>query len=71
MAFQSPGYAVIDLIGYLNLGRKTRINWGLFNLADRTYWEWVDVAGLPQDDPLLGIYARPGRNASISLSHTF
>jgi hemoglobin/transferrin/lactoferrin receptor protein len=71
MAFQSPGFAVIDLIGHLYLGRNTRINWGVFNLTDRTYWEWVDVAGLPQDDPLLGIYARPGRNASVSLSYTF
>lgn len=66
--FKPDGYAVLDLLGYYSFTPSVELNWGIFNLTDAEYWEWADVKGLPADDPLIGLYARPGRNYSVSLT---
>lgn len=65
--FKPPGYGVVDLLTYWRFSQKARLNLGLFNLADRQYWDWADVRGRPADDPLIQLYTRPGRNVSASL----
>lgn len=69
--FQPSGYGVFDLLGHYRLGDAATVNWGVFNLFDRRYWQWSDVQGLPVDDPVIPLFARPGRNASVSLRVTF
>ncbi len=66
--FKPDGYAVVDLLGYYNFTPSVELTWGIFNLTDKQYWEWTDVKGLTADDPLIDLYARPGRNYSVSLS---
>jgi hypothetical protein len=44
---------------------------GLFNLADRKYWWWSDVRGLPSDSAVKDAYSQPGRNLSVSLTMQF
>jgi len=44
---------------------------GVFNLADKTYWRWLDVANRAADDPMLGLLARPGRNYSVTARFSY
>ena len=66
--FQPAGHAVFDLYLTQKLGNKTVIRAGLHNLTDRTYWNWSDVRGLANDDPILPYLAQAGRTASVSLN---
>jgi hemoglobin/transferrin/lactoferrin receptor protein len=66
--FRAPGYATVDLLGFYRLSRNVRLNWGVFNITDRKFWDWADVRGLEADEPLIDLYTRPGANASVSLS---
>ena len=69
--FQPDGYGVVDLLGHYRLTEAVRVNWGVFNLFDRRYWQWADVQGLPEGDPVIPLFARPGRNASVTVRVTF
>ena len=66
--FKPAGYGVIDLLVTQKLGERTSIRAGLYNLADRTYWNWSDVRGLSSDDPIIPSLAQAGRSASVSLN---
>jgi len=69
--FQPSGYLTIDLTGQWRINDRLRLNAGVFNLADRNYYEWADVRGRAPNDPLLELYQQPGRNASVTLTATF
>ncbi|MBI2381699.1 MAG: TonB-dependent hemoglobin/transferrin/lactoferrin family receptor [Gammaproteobacteria bacterium] len=69
--FRSPGYASFDLLGHWSLADNTELRLGLYNLADKTYWDWADVRGVAADSPILDRYTRPGRNAALSLNVHF
>ena len=66
--FKPAGFAVFDLLMTQKLGDNVSLRAGIYNLADRTYWNWSDVRGFSPDDPILATLARPGRNASLSVS---
>jgi hemoglobin/transferrin/lactoferrin receptor protein len=65
--FQAPGYATMDLIGRYRFNDHARVNVGLYNLADRKYWEWADVRGRAANDVAIDRYTRAGINAAVSL----
>lgn len=67
--FETPGYLTVDLLGVYNFSEKTTLNFGIFNLTDRRYWEWGDVLGREFDDVALNRFTRPGLNASMSLRY--
>jgi hemoglobin/transferrin/lactoferrin receptor protein len=69
--YETDGYGIVDLIGRVSLSPKAELVVGLFNLTDKTYWEWSDVRGLPTDDPNIDLYARPGINGSVSFKYSF
>jgi hemoglobin/transferrin/lactoferrin receptor protein len=69
--FVPPGYATVDLMTWCRLTPAASLHVGLFNLADRTYWEWADVRGRPANDPAIERYTRPGLNGSIALRVEF
>jgi hemoglobin/transferrin/lactoferrin receptor protein len=69
--FQAPGYATIDLLGGYNFTDKASMNFGIFNLTNRKYWEWGDVVGREFDDVALNRFTRPGINASMSVRYEF
>jgi hemoglobin/transferrin/lactoferrin receptor protein len=69
--FRPSGYATIDLTGQWRISDRVRLHAGVFNLADRSYYEWADVRGRRPDDPLLDLYHQPGRNASLTLTAAF
>ena len=69
--YETDGYGIVDLIGHVSLSPKAELVLGVFNLTDKTYWEWSDVRGLPNDDPNVDLYARPGINGSLSFKYSF
>lgn len=69
--YQPSGFVTIDLTGQWRIGDRLRLNAGIFNLADRSYYEWADVRGRAPLDPLLELFKQPGRNLSVTLTATF
>lgn len=69
--FQTPGYATFDLLGRYRINEHLSLRGGLFNLTDKTYWDWADVRGQSASSAVLDRYTRPGRNAGLTLSLTF
>lgn len=66
-AFAPPGYGVFDLLAHWDFTPGASVNLGLFNLTDRTYWDWADVPGVASTSLVLDRYTRPGRHAGLSL----
>ncbi len=69
--FQPSGYATVDLTGQWHFNDRLRLNAGVFNLTDQSYYEWASVRGRTPTDPLLELYQQPGRNVSMTLTATF
>jgi hemoglobin/transferrin/lactoferrin receptor protein len=69
----SPGYSVLDLIGYWSLSKKAQLRFGLFNLTDEKYFLWSDLQGVGGGTAALPTaasldrYSQPGRNVRITL----
>jgi hemoglobin/transferrin/lactoferrin receptor protein len=68
--FRPGGYEVLDLRLSWQPHPRLSANLGIFNLGDRRYWEWTSVRGLRPSDPLLPLYAEPGRNFAITVTAT-
>jgi hemoglobin/transferrin/lactoferrin receptor protein len=65
--FEPDGYVVFDLgVGYAP-NPDVRVDAGIFNLTDETYWRWASVRGRPEGDPLIDLLAAPGRYGAVSL----
>jgi hemoglobin/transferrin/lactoferrin receptor protein len=69
--YETDGYGIVDLIGHYRFSDRAELVAGIFNLTDKTYWEWSDVRGLANDDPNVDLYARPGINGSLSFRFSF
>ena len=69
--FRPGGFMSVDATARWTISDTWRINAGVFNLADASYFEWVDVQGREAGDPLLEFYRRPGRHWSASLTAEF
>lgn len=67
--FATPGFVTVDLLGEYNVNERTNLNFGIFNLTDRKYWEWGDLTGRERMDPALNRLTRPGINASVTLRY--
>lgn len=70
-AFAAPGHAVFDTVGHYRITDKLRLNWGLFNITDKKYWNWNNVLARAEDSNLLPRLTQPGRNASVTLKYEF
>lgn len=70
-AFRTPGYGVVDLLGYWQLSDALEVNAGLYNLTDKRYWNWTDVRTLADATPGLGRFTQPGRHAAVNLVWEF
>ena len=63
------GYGVLDFMAYVNIGNRTRLNAGLFNLTDKTYIRWADTGGIGGDAPER--FTQPGFYAALTLRMEF
>ena len=66
--FAAPGSGGADLLAHWDFAPGATLNAGVFNLADRKYWDWADVPGVAADSAVLDRYTRPGRNVGVSLA---
>lgn len=67
--FETPGYGVFDLLGHWAFAPGAEFNAGVFNLADRKYWEAGTIASQQlATSTVLDRYTSPGRNVGVSLS---
>jgi hemoglobin/transferrin/lactoferrin receptor protein len=69
--FATPSWGVLDLSAGWRPGVRTELRVGIFNLAGKTYWRWLDVANLEADNPMIPLLSRPGRNYSITARFSF
>ena len=67
---EPAGYAVFDLLLRYAASDRLQLDAGVFNLFDRTFWQWSSVRGRPTDDPTLANLSAPGRYASVALRWT-
>lgn len=67
--FGSPSFVTFDFLGAYNFSERASMNFGIFNLTDRKYWEWGDVIGREFNDVALNRFTRPGINASMSFRY--
>lgn len=65
------GYVVFDATAWFRPTPGTRIRAGLFNLTDKDYTAWLDVAGLPADVPNPERFQSPGFNVGLQLDLEF
>ena len=66
--FESPGYGVLDLYAHWNFAPGARVNVGVFNLADKTYWPAGGIGLASSTSAVLDRFTAPGRNYGASLS---
>jgi hemoglobin/transferrin/lactoferrin receptor protein len=69
--FATPDWAVFDFTVGWRPFAWLDLRAGVFNLGDKTYWRWLDVANLESDDPMIPLLSRPGRSYSISARVVF
>jgi hemoglobin/transferrin/lactoferrin receptor protein len=73
--FNTSGFATTDVLGTFDMRlaglRDIRMDIGIFNVFDRTYWRWSSVRNRAEGDPLIGTLSAPGRYASVSLHVSF
>ncbi len=67
--FSPDAYGVLDLTGWIALGKTVTLRAGAFNLTDTTYYEWSNVRGRPATDPTIDRYSSPGASGMLSLSY--
>ncbi len=70
-AFNTPGFSTYDWVGYYNFNRNVKVNWGVFNLTDKQYWQWNDVLLQAADSNQIPRLTQPGRHASVTLKVEF
>lgn len=69
--FLPPGYSRWDLHAWWSAGEHLRLVVTLENLADRRYWDWSALRGLPAGADDIDFHSRPGRTASFGLRMDF
>lgn len=65
--FVPGGHAVFDAYLWAEPRPGLRLNLGVQNLADRRYWDFAALNGLPANAANAGFHTRPGRSVAASL----
>ena len=68
--FATPNWTRLDFSAGWRPSNWLEIRAGIFNLTDKTYWRWLDVANIEADDPMIPVLSRPGRNFSLTVRFT-
>jgi len=67
----TPAALVVDATATLELGARSALEIGVFNLFDETYFEWGDVQGIARTSPALDRYTSPGRTGAVRMRIRF
>lgn len=60
-----------DLSAQWRFRKNARLNVGIANLTNRTYWLWSDVRGLETSSTVADAYSQPGRHLKLSVQFDF
>lgn len=63
------GYGVVDITAYRKLGKNVRLDAGIYNVADKQYWEWESVRNLTSATDRSR--SEPARHAKVGLTWDF
>ena len=69
--FETPGYAVLDLIGHYNVSENLKINWGVYNATDKQIYQWSEEFIQAPLTTNFDRLTQPGRNFSATAKYTF
>jgi hemoglobin/transferrin/lactoferrin receptor protein len=69
--FATPSWETVDFTAGWRPSGRLELRAGIFNLGDKTYWRWLDVANMEADDPMIALLSRPGRSYSVTARFTF
>jgi len=69
--FATPSWGVLDLTAGWRPSQWIELRAGVFNVADKRYWRWLDIANLDSNDPMIPLLSRPGRSYSITARLSF
>jgi len=69
--YSPAGYAVHDLTVDYRFAPDWTMRAGVFNVADKKYYEWAAVSNRVEDDPLLPYLAASGRHLSLGIEGRF
>lgn len=69
--FKTPGYVVVDLLAHYDFTQNLTVNAGIFNVFNTQYFLVPDVAGLSATNPLIDLYAQPGRYFAANVTARF
>lgn len=69
--FIPGGYQTLDLTGYWQCARHTRLGLGFYNLTDAGYFVWQDVRGLVAGRNDVDRFTQPGTSVRASLTLEF
>lgn len=65
--YQTDGYAILDITGTYQIRDDIRIDLGIFNALDKTYWRWSSVRNRTEGDPMIDHLSAPARYATVSI----
>ncbi|RXJ74529.1 TonB-dependent receptor [Veronia nyctiphanis] len=68
---KAPGFATLDLTMYYKPVEPLTIRAGVYNVLDKQYWYFQDVAGLKATSKGVDRYSQSGRNFGIEVEYTF
>lgn len=68
--FLPGGYGVFDITAFYKIGKQARIDAGLFNIADKKYWDWDTINSSSGHTSALA-RTEPGRHFKVGLSWDF
>jgi hemoglobin/transferrin/lactoferrin receptor protein len=64
----TPGrFTNVDAFATWRPRPSLRIDVGVFNVFDASYWRWSAVRGRPEGDPMIDALSAPGRYGSVAL----
>lgn len=69
--YRTDGHSLVDAYVSFIASENWKLQAGIQNLADKQYWRWSDVRGVAPDDPLLPLYAAPGRTFRLAAKVEF
>lgn len=67
--FAPDAYQVVDLSGWISLGRSLTLRAAALNLTGTKYFEWTNVRGRSATDVTIDRYSSPGASGMVALSY--
>ena len=71
VAFEAPGYGVVDLLGFYDFSESLRLNFAIFNATDKEYFSWSEELVQNPASTNFDRLTQSGRNYSVSVRYQF